>query len=160
MGTIFLTTETTRPFTRTNGRHRDATRVFQGIGIRNAYAQPPWSIPCRPNRFLYIVEHIRMYVFSRILIILILISLDLIATAFPPLVAFPGSGNIPPPIPAMHDASDDAYHDLFCSIPTCINGRCISEMVINLCRPYPGRIPNSPKESNHISLGNGPPPRP
>jgi hypothetical protein len=41
----FLTTvlklDTTGSFTRTNGQHRDATRVFQGIGIRNAYAQAP-----------------------------------------------------------------------------------------------------------------------
>jgi hypothetical protein len=46
LGTILsdycvLRLDTTAPFTRTNGQDRDATRVFQGIGIRNVYAQPP-----------------------------------------------------------------------------------------------------------------------
>jgi hypothetical protein len=36
-----LRLDTTGPFTQINGRHRSATRVFQGTGIRNAYAQPP-----------------------------------------------------------------------------------------------------------------------
>jgi hypothetical protein len=62
------------------------------------------------------------YVFP---LILVFISLDLIDTVFFLPAAFPGSGHIPPPIPAMHDAGDDPYQDVLCRIPTHINCRCI-----------------------------------
>jgi hypothetical protein len=32
-----------------DGRYRSAPRVFQGIGIRDTHAQPPWRIPRSPD---------------------------------------------------------------------------------------------------------------
>ena len=63
--------------------------------------------------FLYMVEHINIcinYLKSQLF--------------FVP-AALPGSGDISPPVPEMHNTGDDPHQDVLCRILTWINCRCI-----------------------------------
>jgi hypothetical protein len=98
-----------------------------------------------------------MYIFPPILKFL---SLDLIAMVFFLPAALPGSRDISPPIPAMHDVGDDAHQDVLCSVHMCINHRCIplycrtwvvsvnlGATHVTLTHIYPEHIPNSSNAS-------------